>query len=110
MSNLRRRNPPAVAKLARSHGACCLYDCLTFAPAHAMEEHFGITIENLLLGGHETYWRDLFPFLESHGYTLRPRYHPDWKPIWPPPPDITIAHTEDWIGLPVRHSRGIVHL
>ncbi|KAL1937549.1 hypothetical protein VTO73DRAFT_13044 [Trametes versicolor] len=72
-----------------------------------MEEHFGITIENLLLGGHETYWRDLFPFLESHGYTLRPRYHPDWKPIWPPPPDITIAHTEDWIGLPLYRSRMI---
>ncbi len=66
-----------------------------------MEEHFGITIENLLLGGHETYWRDLYPFLELHGYTLRPRYHPDWKPVWPPPPNITIAETEDWIGLPV---------
>ncbi|EIW62129.1 uncharacterized protein TRAVEDRAFT_70311 [Trametes versicolor FP-101664 SS1] len=72
-----------------------------------MDEYFGCTIENLRLGGHETYWRDLFPFLEAHGYTLRPRYHPDWKPVWPPSPDITVAQTEDWMGLPLYRSRMI---
>jgi|SRR5712671_2445516 len=30
----------------------------------------------------ETWWRDRYHELESHGYTLRPRYHPDWEPSW----------------------------
>ncbi|KAH9954055.1 hypothetical protein BC827DRAFT_1379648 [Russula dissimulans] len=30
----------------------------------------------------ETWWRDRYHELENHGYTLRPRYHPDWEPSW----------------------------
>jgi len=30
----------------------------------------------------EESWRDRYAFLLSHGYQLRPRYHPDWKPSW----------------------------
>ncbi|THH16777.1 hypothetical protein EUX98_g9249 [Antrodiella citrinella] len=30
----------------------------------------------------EKRWRDRYFFLQQHGYTLRPRYHPDWKPSW----------------------------
>ena len=36
----------------------------------------------LSLAGHEIPWRDRYHFLASKGYTLRPRYHPDWKPSW----------------------------
>jgi hypothetical protein len=28
----------------------------------------------------EQKWRELQPILQAHGYTLRARYHPDWKP------------------------------
>lgn len=74
-----------------------------------MDTYFGCTIENLRLGGHETYWRDLFSFLESRGYTLRPRYRPGWEPPWPPTPEIPFASTEDCIGLPVCNFREILH-
>ncbi|KZT10924.1 uncharacterized protein LAESUDRAFT_644190 [Laetiporus sulphureus 93-53] len=30
----------------------------------------------------ELYWRDRQPWLQEHGYMLRPRYRPDWKPSW----------------------------
>ncbi|TFY60100.1 hypothetical protein EVJ58_g5365 [Rhodofomes roseus] len=30
----------------------------------------------------ELYWRDRQPWLEEHGYMLRPRYRPDWTPSW----------------------------
>ena len=30
----------------------------------------------------EVYWKDRYHFLNHHGYALRPRYHPDWKPSW----------------------------
>ena len=30
----------------------------------------------------EVYWRDRYFFLVEHGYTLRPRYHPEWTPSW----------------------------
>ncbi|THH17231.1 hypothetical protein EUX98_g9169 [Antrodiella citrinella] len=30
----------------------------------------------------EVQWRDRYLFLEEHGYVLRPRYHPEWKPSW----------------------------
>ena len=30
----------------------------------------------------EHYWRDRSLWLKEHGYTLRPRYSPDWKPSW----------------------------
>ncbi|KAH0588535.1 hypothetical protein H2248_004364 [Termitomyces sp. 'cryptogamus'] len=34
-----------------------------------------------LLSG-EVFWRDQCQFLKEHGYTLRARYQPDWKPSW----------------------------
>ncbi|KAI0737365.1 kinase-like domain-containing protein [Daedaleopsis nitida] len=30
----------------------------------------------------EIFWRDRYMELEKSGYTLRPRYHPDWTPSW----------------------------
>jgi len=30
----------------------------------------------------EMWWRDCYRVLESRGYRLRPRYHPDWVPSW----------------------------
>jgi hypothetical protein len=30
----------------------------------------------------EVFWRDHQPWLLDQGYTLRQRYHPDWKPSW----------------------------
>jgi len=30
----------------------------------------------------ELLWRDHYEFLKDHGYTLRPRYHPDWMGSW----------------------------
>ncbi len=31
---------------------------------------------------HEMSWVAIQPFLESRGYQLRPRFHPDWEPSW----------------------------
>ena len=30
----------------------------------------------------EIFWADHYRWLESQGYKLRPRYHPDWIPTW----------------------------
>ncbi|KAL6300710.1 kinase-like domain-containing protein [Sparassis latifolia] len=30
----------------------------------------------------EIFWRDRQPYLDEHGYALRPRYHPEWSPSW----------------------------
>lgn len=30
----------------------------------------------------ELWWRDRYTWLDQTGYTLRPRYRPDWKPSW----------------------------
>ncbi|KAL5513758.1 hypothetical protein ACEPAH_4159 [Sanghuangporus vaninii] len=30
----------------------------------------------------ERWWRDRYDMLKEHGYQLRPRYHPEWKPSW----------------------------
>jgi hypothetical protein len=32
------------------------------------------------LSPQEKVWRDLQPLLQSHGYMLEARYHPDWTP------------------------------
>ncbi|KAH9834890.1 uncharacterized protein C8Q71DRAFT_797679 [Rhodofomes roseus] len=34
------------------------------------------------LARHEYFWRDRQPWIREHGYVLRPRYAPDWKPSW----------------------------
>lgn len=31
---------------------------------------------------YEIFWRDRYFFLENRGYTLRPRFKPDWTPSW----------------------------
>ena len=48
----------------------------------------------------EAEWRDLYFFLESHGYRLRPRYHPDWEPSWKRK-NIEFYEAEDYIQFPV---------
>jgi len=30
----------------------------------------------------ERWWRDRYVEIASHGYELRPRYHPRWQPSW----------------------------
>ncbi|KAL6300717.1 hypothetical protein BKA93DRAFT_740008 [Sparassis latifolia] len=30
----------------------------------------------------EVFWRNRQPYLDDHGYALRPRYHPGWAPSW----------------------------
>jgi len=30
----------------------------------------------------ELWWRDQYREIESQGYILRPRYHPNWRPSW----------------------------
>ncbi|KIP07944.1 hypothetical protein PHLGIDRAFT_127367 [Phlebiopsis gigantea 11061_1 CR5-6] len=46
----------------------------------------------------EELWRDKFHFLAAQGYTLRPRYHPDWKPSWEADPDIYPVRREDYFA------------
>ncbi|KAH7907466.1 hypothetical protein BJ138DRAFT_1129149 [Hygrophoropsis aurantiaca] len=35
-----------------------------------------------ILGDGELWWRDHYQWLEGCGYSLRPRYHPNWSPSW----------------------------
>jgi hypothetical protein len=30
----------------------------------------------------ELWWRDRYHDFEAQGYSLRQRYHPDWRPSW----------------------------
>lgn len=61
------------------------------------------TFSNLSLW--ERRWRDRQRFLQSRGYILRPRYHPDWVPSWRiPDSNKVIAYCEDAIRAPVRLS------
>ena len=48
------------------------------AARHAKDTEDGLY--NLLPG--EIFWKERYFFLEGRGYTLRPRYHPEWKPSW----------------------------
>ncbi|KZT71751.1 hypothetical protein DAEQUDRAFT_755590 [Daedalea quercina L-15889] len=43
---------------------------------------------------HEHYWRDRQPWLQEHGYMLRPRYRPGWQPFGGRP-DRPIEFRED---------------
>ncbi|KAI0637717.1 hypothetical protein C8Q77DRAFT_1047583 [Trametes polyzona] len=70
-----------------------------------MDIDLDFTIEGLRLGPHEEYWRDLYPFLKSNGYELRPRFRPGWEPTWSS--DELPGGTEDSIGLPLFRSRMI---
>ncbi len=35
-----------------------------------------------LLSKREIFWRDRYDWLQQSGYSLRPRYAPDWVPSW----------------------------
>ncbi|TBU39410.1 kinase-like domain-containing protein [Dichomitus squalens] len=48
------------------------------AARHAKDTEDGLY--RLLPG--EIYWKDRYFFLDGCGYTLRPRYHPEWRPSW----------------------------
>lgn len=37
--------------------------------------HFDLTKD-------ERWWRDHYDDILAHGYKLRPRFHPDWRPSW----------------------------
>ncbi|KAI0369571.1 hypothetical protein BV20DRAFT_1020643 [Pilatotrama ljubarskyi] len=52
----------------------------------------------------ERYWRDRQEFLESRGYTLRPRYKPDWTPSWTGKGEFAWVRAEDAQALPWRSS------
>ena len=43
----------------------------------------------------EVNWRDRQQYLESRGYMLRRRYHPDWQPSWRSNPSVRARHAED---------------
>ncbi|KAI0334860.1 hypothetical protein GY45DRAFT_1431349 [Cubamyces sp. BRFM 1775] len=58
------------------------------------------------LASYEVFWRDLCPFLQSHGYVLRPRYRPGWKRSWEAL-NIPFFKAEDHISLPLHGSRMI---
>lgn len=48
---------------------------------------------------HEEIWVVLNPFLLSRGYTLRPRYQPEWVPSWTGDSDKLAAYySEDGIA------------
>ncbi|KAG5351248.1 hypothetical protein C0989_007259 [Termitomyces sp. Mn162] len=48
-------------------------------PSEGIEDHHQSGIELLPC---EVFWRDQYELLEEYGYTLRARYHPNWKPSW----------------------------
>ncbi|KAI0734963.1 hypothetical protein C8Q72DRAFT_964728 [Fomitopsis betulina] len=54
---------------------------------------------HVTLGAWEAAWRDKQRFLQSRGYMLRPRYHPDWVPSWRTS-DVKVYNAEDSVALP----------
>ncbi|KAF8058750.1 hypothetical protein FPV67DRAFT_1428032 [Lyophyllum atratum] len=40
------------------------------------------SIKDGKLSSNEFVWRDHYQLLKDRGYTLRPRYHPEWVPSW----------------------------
>lgn len=57
------------------------------------------------LGVWEAPWRDKQRFLQSRGYTLRPRYQHDWIPSWRKSNDENPFFAEDGIAAPVSRQR-----
>ncbi|KAJ7162161.1 hypothetical protein C8R46DRAFT_1222303 [Mycena filopes] len=43
----------------------------------------------------EVFWVEHQPWLEEQGYSLRPRYHPDWIPSWIQDPSKPVRSCED---------------
>ncbi|KAF8508800.1 hypothetical protein JB92DRAFT_2950951 [Gautieria morchelliformis] len=50
----------------------------------------------------EIFWADQYRWLESQGYLLRPRYHPNWIPTWKRTKKY-ITHCEDSYSSLFRH-------
>lgn len=50
----------------------------------------------------EIYWAEKCELFEAHGYALRPRYRPGWKPSWIGKPRIAVMYAEDALSLHVR--------
>ncbi|EIW62126.1 uncharacterized protein TRAVEDRAFT_44958 [Trametes versicolor FP-101664 SS1] len=50
----------------------------------------------------EIYWAEKYELFEAHGYALRPRYRPGWKPSWIGKPPIAIMYAEDALSLHAR--------
>ncbi|VDC04963.1 unnamed protein product [Peniophora sp. CBMAI 1063] len=50
------------------------------SPATSSKDAPGHGREQLFLG--EQWWASRWSWLKGRGYTLRPRYHPNWKPSW----------------------------
>ncbi|RDB27848.1 hypothetical protein Hypma_002137 [Hypsizygus marmoreus] len=50
----------------------------------------------------ELFWVSLQPFLLSHGYRLRPRYHPHWVPSWRGVKDFQGLHKYEDSRLPTK--------
>lgn len=51
----------------------------------------------------EIWWRYRYSLLESHGYRLRPRFHPHWKPSWHTSGKSQFA-SEDSVTIEVRFN------
>lgn len=51
----------------------------------------------------ETEWKDRYLALESRGYLLRPRYHPDWSPSWTGT-NLDPTYCEDSVVIDVRET------
>jgi len=56
-----------------------------------------------ILGVWEAPWRDRQRFLQSRGYMLRSRYHPDWVPSWRMS-NQSIIWCEDALSAPLREN------
>ena len=60
------------------------------------------------LGPSESYWARRQQLLMSKGYTLRPRYRPDWVPSWKRDPKTSIFDADDRHSVPVK-SMTLLH-
>ena len=58
-----------------------------------------------ILDPFEEQWRNRQPYLQSRGYSLRPRYHPGWVASWQLDPTLNPTRCEDYIEAPVRYHR-----
>ena len=76
-------------------------DRVAAAEARMAARRIRIGEEGSKLLSYEARWRDKQPFLASRGYSLRPRFHPGWKPSWELQPDSDPRDYEDYWKLPV---------
>lgn len=81
-----------------------MYDTLKGLPPHILVLINDLKADRAVLNQHEAAWRDKQAFLESKGYMLRDRYHPQWVPPWTEPENeyVDPERFESYIPLPVR--------